>query len=279
MRTVCLAATTRMFAAAGLLAGGVLMGCGDARLGAGSDDPERAGQIAALVADLPCADEVAAHLTVRGAIPQPLSAPPTGRGGRVVRLPTGEIGRWLVVTLEPGVGSVIVERSPDGDRTRAFDDACNGHGNDGAADRLLRSNSEPEDSAGGLPRYSDADLAAAVAEAAPSPLVVYLWSPHMPLSVDGVAEVLQAGHDAGVPVEVLLIDHADLEFARREAHRVEMPPSSLRVAHSVELLMRDAQLHAPSLLIFSAGRVSPVLPGYRNAEGYARFIEAFRAGR
>ena len=36
--------------------------------------------------------------------------------------------------------------------------------------------------------------------------------------------------------------------------------------------MRDALVHAPSIIVFTRDRISPVLPGYRNAEGYARFL-------
>ena len=72
--------------------------------------------------------------------------------------------------------------------------------------------------------------------------------------------------------------HSDRAFAEREAIRVGMPPAGLREIASVELVQRQAQVHAPSIVIFGADRVSPVLPGYRNADGYRRYLEAFLAG-
>ena len=76
----------------------------------------------------------------------------------------------------------------------------------------------------------------------------------------------------------MLIAHADRGFAEREARRVGIPDVGLREVTSVELIMRDLQVHAPSILVFRSGRVSPVLPGYRNADGYRRFVGSFLKG-
>ena len=54
-----------------------------------------------------------------------------------------------------------------------------------------------------------------------------------------------------------------------------IPEEGLREVASIELLLRDAQVHAPTILVFQSGRVSPALPGYRNADGYERFLRAF----
>jgi hypothetical protein len=97
----------------------------------------------------------------------------------------------------------------------------------------------------------------------------------MPLSVDGWAELDAAARSLGLVAVPVLIDEADADFARREADRVGMPPEALRAITSIELIMRDLQLHAPTILVFAEDRVSPVLPGYRNSDGYRRFLEAF----
>ena len=220
---------------------------------------------------LRCSAEVRDVLNSSGALLEPFNGPPTGTGGRVLRFRSEELGRWYVVTQESTGQLVAVERSPRGDRAWDFGEGCE------SVSRPDVGGAPPDEIFGaetGI--FTDADLAAAIGESAPNPVVVYLWSPHMPLSVDGVAEIRQAGALTGVRVEVVQIAHGDLDFALREAARVGMPPEALRVASSVELLMRDGQVHAPSIIIFTEDRVSPVLPGYRNAEGYARFIDAFR---
>lgn len=217
--------------------------------------------------DVRCGAELTGILRDFGAQEQPLAAPPTASGGRVLRFSTAEIGRWIVVTQEPDGSLYAVERMAEGGRLLEVIGECD------VVERTLPAGPTlPRTGA----RFTDADLAAAIEGAAPGPVVIYLWSPHMPLAVDGVAEIIEAGEASGVPVEVVLISAGDLDFARREAERVGMPEEALRFASSVELLMRDGQLHAPSILLFSQERVSPVLPGYRNAEGYGRFIVAFR---
>ena len=60
------------------------------------------------------------------------------------------------------------------------------------------------------------------------------------LASEGLVPVLFAG--------------SDRDFARREAERVGMPPAALREVRSVELTMRDGQIHAPSILVFTGRR-------------------------
>lgn len=244
----------------------LLFGCvGDA------DDEPRGAEAHAALDGLRCSAEVRTLLEDSGGYLEPMAAPPTGSGGRVLRFRSEELGRWYVVTQEPTGALAAVERSPRGDRAWTFGDRCE------ATPRRPEVGPSPARVVGeNAPVFGDEELAAAIEAAAPDPVVVYFWSPHMPLAVDGVAEILEAGEASRAHVEVVLIEHADPAFAVREAERVGMPRSALRVAASIELLMRDGPLHAPSILVFSTDRVSPVLPGYRNAEGYASFIDAFK---
>ena len=73
----------------------------------------------------------------------------------------------------------------------------------------------------------------------------------------------------------LLITGSDRGFAEREAARVGIPEGGLREVRSVELHFRDAQVHAPAILIVAGDRISDVLPGYRNAYGYLRYLRSF----
>lgn len=125
--------------------------------------------------------------------------------------------------------------------------------------------------------FTDADLQSALAEAS-GPLVVYVWSPHMPLSVDGYPEIAAAGEALDLTVVPVLFAGSDREFAAREASRVGIPEAGLRELVSSELLGREAQVHAPSIVVFDGERVSPVLPGYRNAAGYRRYLEGVLGG-
>ena len=121
--------------------------------------------------------------------------------------------------------------------------------------------------------FTDADLAALRQSAERT--VVYVWSPHMPLSVDGYEEIAAAAAEHELALVPLLFSESDRDFAVREAARVGIPRDGLREVDSDELRSRNALVHAPTMIVFDERGVSPALPGYRNAEGYADFIREF----
>ena len=111
-----------------------------------------------------------------------------------------------------------------------------------------------------------------------TPGVFYAWSPHMPLSVDGLAEILTAGETLDLTVIPVLSTHANVGWARDRNGERDLPESVLRQARSSELVGRDLFVHAPAILIFDGGRfVSPVLPGFRYAADYETLIGRFLA--
>ncbi|MEM7414980.1 MAG: hypothetical protein AAF389_05740 [Gemmatimonadota bacterium] len=213
-----------------------------------------------------CAAEVATRLEALGVDPQS-GETRSGPDGSEIHFPEQPRGAHVSVAVLEGA-PVVTLRSPEGVSRWHFADGCH-------EPRMTVSLSDlPVEGA----RFTDADLEAA-RRAHPGGVVVYAWSPHMPLSVDGLPEVAEAARDAGFGFEPVLIAPGDTSFARAELLRVGGPEAALRRIASVELLTRELQVHAPALLVFSADRVSPVLPGYRNAEGYRRFLEAFVEGR
>ncbi len=177
---------------------------------------------------------------------------------RPLRVPVGDIGDWMVGTPRH------VLHIEDGQPTTRCGKA--GAWSIAVADALTATATASE-----VPSFTDADLRAAV-ERHPSGVAIYLWSPHMPLSVDGYSELREAAEARGLGVVPLLFAESDLDFARREAARAGMPESALLTVASAELILRDAQLHAPSVVVFRGRRASSVLPGYRNAEGYGRWL-------
>lgn len=213
-----------------------------------------------------CSEEVAEQLIAFG-VDHAAGEARSGPDGVVIHFPDQPLGRRVTVGSLDGA-PVVTERSPDGVSRWHFADACD-------APRFSIESVELPTTG---PRFTDADLEAAIGAHAPG-VAVYAWSPHMPLSVDGLREVEAAARLAGFGFEPVLIVPGDTSFARAEVERVGAPPTALRRIASIELLARELQVHAPALLLFSRDRVSPVMPGYRNAEGYSRFLEAFVAGR
>ena len=106
--------------------------------------------------------------------------------------------------------------------------------------------------------------------------VFYAWSPHMPLSVEGLSEILAAGKRLDLIVIPVLSDHANIPYARDRIEGQDIPDSALRRSQSSELIGRDLFVHAPAILVFDGGNfVSPVLPGFRYAADYEALIGRF----
>lgn len=226
---------------------------------------------ASLLAAHPCAGEAAEALTRMGARDQVLRAPPAPAADRVFRIPTRTVGEWIRLQ-ESGAGPPAITRvSGEGIEALTFSEGC-------------------ETSLRGVPsahsafpvgpgRFTDEDLRLALrADAGVSATVVYVWSPHMSLSVDGWPEVSAACEALGLGLVPVLFPEGDQGFAEREATRAGIPLDGLKEAASVELVFRDALVHAPAIVVFAGDRVSPVLPGYRDAAGYRRFLEDFLSG-
>jgi len=105
--------------------------------------------------------------------------------------------------------------------------------------------------------------------------VIYLWSPHMPFSVDGVEAISAAAGARDIEVTILLHPGSDADFSRREAERASIPESGLRVVSAAVLVERGMTNHAPSIQLYAEGElVGPVLPGVRSVAGYLEFIDS-----
>ena len=222
-----------------------------------------------LLEDVDCEDVVWDVLSDLGAGSSYIQAPPGADGSRSVRIPTARFAEWVAMSLPTDEAPVLHLTTPHSTREIRFGERCG-----------VTSTSVPvQISSADTPLFTDANLRALMNEDPDVPLVVYVWAPHMPLSADGWPEIDRASTLAGMRAVPALIAHSDRVFAEREAERVGMPDDGLREIASIELVSRQAQVHAPSIVIFGRDRVSPVLPGYRNADGYLQYLEAFKEGR
>ena len=225
--------------------------------------PDVPGVTPDLPASLPCREVVLEALNDWRAGPVALGAPPPAPGGLTLRFPTPTPGEWVIVEAPPVGPPMVALATPSLVTARLHDLSCRWE---------ERTVPRPSTASGAGPTFTDADLRAAIDASEGGTVIVYAWAPHMPLSVDGYPEVVEAARALGADLIPLLVGYSDLEFARREALRVGIPTGGLREVDANELVMRDLQLHAPSILVFSAGRIAPVLPGYRDAAGYRRYL-------
>jgi len=183
-------------------------------------------------------------------------------GVRVLRAPTGQVGVWVTLEIPP-TGPVTASRiDPFETRRVSWSPSCEVESREEAT-RL------PEVGAGSV--LTDAALETLIASGVNG--AIYVWSPHMPLSVDGYAAIRTAAERLGAVLIPVLDPAADRRYAAAAARRAGLPDDVLRPFRSVELTLRTMTVHAPTVLLFGDGRfVGPPLPGYREVEAYIGFM-------
>lgn len=197
---------------------------------------------------------------------EPSRPQPPGADGAVVRhWPTATLGIWLVESA--GASATRLTRVSPAEITELTwaTAGC-------APSRHARPRPVPAGD-----RFTDADLTSLLATHRRG--VVYVWSPHMPLSLDAVAVVRRAAEARDAHVTLVLAPGADPRFAREAAASRGWPPDALRVADAVELVFRDVLIHAPAVMAYAGGTVrgSP-WPGAHTSEEYAAYLDRVFAG-
>lgn len=208
-----------------------------------------------------CAEAVSRQLQAWGVVPPPRVEP----GATMRHWPTGRLGTWVTEVRSPE--TVALLRVTPSQLTRLeWSAAC-----------AVRAEDSPRPAAA-APGFSDEDLAALVSSGRPG--VLYVWSPHMPLSVDGYQALAAAATARGLTVHPLLEPGADRTFAEASLARGGLPRDALRIADSVELWYRDVHLHTPVILVYARGRITgDAWPGYHSAEEYGGFLDRALASR
>jgi hypothetical protein len=97
-------------------------------------------------------------------------------------------------------------------------------------------------------------------------VLVYTWSPHMPLSRRGLEELYSFEGIDPKSLVILLDPNADTEFAADVAKENHWPPESLRKVASIDLIKQGVRIHYPSYLIINKGQVRPIVMGYKSVE-------------
>ncbi len=189
----------------------------------------------------------------------PRAQPPAAAGAEILHWPTSTLGTWVVEVRHPD--DVSLRLVTDGDLTDViWSNQCVP-----STTTTTRPTSAPA-------RFTDADLRRVIA-AHPRGLL-YVWSPHMPLSVEGMAQARILAERRGLSLTVLLDPAANETLARSVAAQHAWSPDTALVADSTELRFRDVLVHAPTLQAFAAGRlVGSAFPGHHTSEEYAAYLD------
>jgi len=164
------------------------------------------------------------------------------------------IERW---TLPDGAVELRRTSAETTDIARVDDEGCR------VSRRTLRRSFDSSATAGAL---TDAALRRQV-ESAPRG-IVYVWSPGMPLSVQGLEAARRAARTLGVAFTATMVE-AGPGYPRPAA----TSPTDARAMESVELMYRNATVHYPAVQLYRDGQMlDGVIPGYKSETTYAALL-------
>ena len=104
--------------------------------------------------------------------------------------------------------------------------------------------------------------------------LIYTWSPHMSLSIEGVMRIQELAKEMRLPILVLLDPKADLGNAKKILAEKKIEQKNLLSVSSMEMVYRRALIHFPNLLVYKNGKiVDGLLPGLSTKAEYAVFIK------
>ncbi len=103
--------------------------------------------------------------------------------------------------------------------------------------------------------------------------VLYLWSPHMPPSVYGLKQAIEATKKLGISLVPVLHPDSDTTAALKVLKKNNLDLKFARTTLDAELNYLNLNQHPPSLAIFKDHQwVGKVLPGAESAKTYSEFI-------
>jgi len=212
--------------------------------------------------DVGCRAAVERRIAEWGAGAERYRDPDGPFGAREWRLPTIDIGIWVLLH-EPVGAPAALARIEGRTTTRVtFDAQCH--------EAVTTLASTPGTPAPQVP-FTDDDARRLVAGEQGG--IVFVWSPHMPLSVDAFHTVAEVARRMGLSFTPLRDPMSDAGYAAAVASEAGLPADALRTFTSVELTFRQLGLHAPAVLVYDGGRFAGLaVPGYREAAGFQSAI-------
>jgi len=103
--------------------------------------------------------------------------------------------------------------------------------------------------------------------------LIYIWSPHMTLSVKGIADIKKAAAAVGMPVDLVMDPIADETRAQEILKELDLPATAILRMHSNELGGHSVTLHYPALMVYKAGVLcSTVQRGWRDSDDYRKIV-------
>ncbi len=174
-----------------------------------------------------------------------------GLKGSFFASPTDKVGEWVLARRIPN-GTVLSKARDDGRIEIVFDEK--------KCDSKTKTYTHKKPSG-----FTDTELESFVKKNKTG--VIYVWSPRMSLSENGIKEIQTAARSKKLPVLVLM--DKDLPASERQKLEKKLGKDVTRTVDSFELNMRHVQMHFPALLVFKDQKILPgVKYGYEKADRY-----------
>ncbi len=104
--------------------------------------------------------------------------------------------------------------------------------------------------------------------------VIYVWSPYMPYSVQGIAEIKSAVESSGGSLEILLDQNASLTEAEKWIEKGLVTKQYLKKVVSAEIYDRGLGVHYPAAYIYKDGFLSNAdYVGFKKSKMYSKWIK------
>ncbi|WP_372654061.1 hypothetical protein [Halobacteriovorax sp.] len=105
--------------------------------------------------------------------------------------------------------------------------------------------------------------------------VIYLWSPHMSLSVYELVEMKKYLSSLKIPVTILLDLNADIDLANKSIQKFDLPLDYLKRMNSRKLEAFGATIHYPSTIFYKEGELIKRVPGFNGKKSLQDLIKKY----
>jgi len=227
-------------------------------------DRERRFEVLNAITQGKCGTQAMALLSDWKATPQWIRGASDLDGGKLYKTPTDATGTWVEVSVYPDRSLEFRRISPElSIQTSWLGEQCQ-----------PRIKALPVDDTPVFAgeRLVDKDLDELRKKSEPS--LVYVWSPHMILSMKGFKEASQVAAKYKMTFVPVLDPGADPQQVELGLKKYSIPQSATRRLASVELSERGVHHHYPAVVVVNRGRFSEVHPGlWENQAVLERFVQ------
>lgn len=105
--------------------------------------------------------------------------------------------------------------------------------------------------------------------------LIYVWTPHKPISVDGLKQAKKAAEKLKLPLYSVVDPNSSAESVKQVVKDLKLSFENIFYFNSFELQYRGMRLHYPSLIVFNQGQwASQVRRGYEDAAVYEEYLKS-----